>query len=360
MYRIKRKAVLIRHDIASGEQTGESSKKARETLGGGEGRSYADVADVRCQPASFRLRQNAEVVTSDAQHMPPTRNATAHGVDSKVKEEFQKVGLGGLRCITICDHLGIQNYDDLQWVNMQMVSDHKPVEREKFKALLSSFQRCKDSGVFGGSDSGGCEEVSRAPKKGSQLAVGGGAGVPSSGTRKQSGGGAAELRPAVRMNLAKSVKRCHACGSDGYSMRLDDAVQFLLWKKGKGFRETYKESFSHLAKSRLTTHQINTLPYDDIRKEVEKEIAAFILRLCKEEVIALREQGHDVSCLFECRKCVQSGTGRYMCDRARRGKDGEYFSQRENGFKREINTRSKFWFFVRKLNTKAGFQNTAI
>ena len=350
MFRIKRKAVLISHDIASGEATGESSKKARETLGGVAGRTNADVADVGCQPASFGLKLNGGVVTSVVQDMPPETNATVHGVDSKVIQEFEKVDLGP-RCVTICDHLGIQHYHDLKWVSMQMVSEYKPVEREKFRALLGSYERCKESGVLAGVDGEGCAEVLKAPKKGSQLAVSGGAGV-------QSGGNAAALQPAMKTHVARSYKKCNDCGSDGYSMTLGDAVQFLSGKRTKNHRETYKEFFSHIATSPLTADQINTLPYDDVRNAVKKETAAFILRMCKEDVIALRKQGHEVTCLFECRKCNQNGTPRYMCDRVRKGKDGEYFSQRENGFTTEICVRFQFWELLRKFNTRAGLKHT--
>ena len=186
----------------------------------------------------------------------------------------------------------------------------------------------------------------------SNLAVGGEAGVFSSGVRYHSADAAAALPLAVKTYVHRSNKECHKCGNHGYSMSIDDAVKFFLSKGRKDLRKFYREVFLYIAKSTLRTDQINSMPYEDIKNEVEKETRAFILRLCKEDVIAMREQGYDVSCLIECRQCKQNGASRYMCDRARRGMNGEIFSQRENGFGVECNVRGQFWALMEKWNKK--------
>jgi hypothetical protein len=405
MYRSKRKAVFISSETASGEQSDKSLNTAREISSGVAGATCADAVDVEWQPASFGLKQNAEVVTSPVQLLPSEKNATIDGGDSKLMQEFQKVDLGS-RCVSICDELGIQTYHDLQWVNTDMVSKYKPVEREKFKALLGNYQRCKESGVVAGADGKRGEEVlkaavgasadgkrgeevlkaavgavadgkrgeevlkaavgavadgkggEKAPKD-NQEAVDAGGGESCSETRNQSEGQASASPPAMKTHVARSYKKCKECGSPGHSMTLDDAVEFLVLKRKHNYRQTYKQLFMHMAKPRLTTDQINTLPYDDIKNAVAKETASFILRISKEDVIGFRKQGFDVTCLFECRKCNQNGAPRYMCDRVRSGPDGEYFSQRDNGFATDVCVRYQFRDLLRKLNTAAGLMQIA-
>jgi hypothetical protein len=178
----------------------------------------------------------------------------------------------------------------------------------------------------------------------------GAGGVIGSGMSHHSADATTTLPLPVKTYVFRSNKQCHKCGNHGYSMSIDDAVKFFLLQGRKDVRKFYREIFVKIAKSPLTTDQINSMRYEDIQNEVEKETRAFILRLCKQDVRAMREQGYDLSGLIECRQCKQNGASRYMWDRARKGMHGEIFSQRENGFGVECNVRAQFWVFMERWN----------
>jgi len=365
-------------------------------------------------------------------------SAKVHGLDIKVIEEFKKFGLEQ-RCRNICDDLGIERYDDLKWVSTEMVQEYqtKPVEREKLKALVSSYHSCQDRGVpsgagreYGrpvekpesvrmqtvaptvqdnrmeraaGGDSGlscfgemnggfwkvSAREVlvgaegrfsgSKAAKQGDggvpgfeleagggadscsvrtgnegrmQLQVSGGGGLLRLVAGKQGASGDAGLELAVERNGLRSVKKCPVCHNNAHRVKLADAVEFLEPQVARCWREFYRKSFLNLSLSPLSLHQIDEKPYQEIRNEVRKEIEAFILKICKKDVIVLREQGYDVSCLLECRKCKERGSPKYMYDRAQRGKYGEILSQRETGFSEPNRVRENFWRLVSRCNEK--------
>jgi hypothetical protein len=187
-----------------------------------------------------------------------------------------------------------------------------------------------------------------------QLQVSGAGGLFGLGAGKQGASGDAGLELVEERNGFRSVKKCPVCNNNGYSMPLPDAVKFFEPQYAKCLRELYSKSFLNLSVCPLSLDQIDEKPYQEIRNEVEKETAAFILKICKKSVIDLREQGYDVSCLFECPKCKK-----YMYDRARRGRNGEILSQRETGFCKANVVRENFWRFVRRCNEKSGEKQDA-
>ena len=400
--RIKRSARLISDGNVSAQSADECQKKVCESVGGGGVTYQHTLSRFQMHEA---LAGSERYTTRVVQHMAPKTSATVYDIDIEVVKEFQKFGLGQL-CTTLCYELGIKHYSDLQWVNKEMVQEYKmkPVDREKFKALLRSYNSCEESGMVVGARSSGCHEVANCqgvgsvdsilgvpkggsarevggegglrglgvPKEGSARGVGGeeglrGLGVPNEGNARGVGGEAAFHAVEVgmqrdgaaggseivaEMHCLESYKTCAACNTHGHSMRLADAAQFLQRKNGQCLRNFYQDYLASIAKSPLTTAQINNEPYQRIRNEVEKETAAFILELCKKDVIDLRGKGYDVSCLFECITCKQNGSPKYMCDRARKGKDGEHFSQRDNGFTKATNVRARFWRLLQRCCEK--------